>query len=314
MLLLATTVVFFLACSSLAFASYDQSASQFSPDGNVRQIEYAKEFVNSRGGAIIAVRGEDGVIIACHTSSIASKGVKCSEENENLILVDDVDEGSNSKTAASAGQKKTKSAIGVATFDKNEEYVIGSGDSVDVKKTHILDHGNIFLAATGISGDAQAVVEAAKKICQRHMKTYDCPIPPESLCDELASLLHAQTRASGARPLGVGLVVGGYDEILGSQLFTIDPEGSFACHRACCIGGGKSFSSKVMEILGGLYDGRKQSPSVLTRVKDIWRNTNIELQKMTEIKGWTFSVHEGLINFNPDEIASKNNMYWNLLK
>jgi 20S proteasome subunit alpha 7 len=42
---------------------YDLSASQYSPDGRVFQIEYAKKAVDSSGN-VIAIKGKDGVVIA----------------------------------------------------------------------------------------------------------------------------------------------------------------------------------------------------------------------------------------------------------
>lgn len=42
---------------------YDLSASQYSPDGRVFQVEYAKKAVDNSGN-IIAIRGKDGVVIA----------------------------------------------------------------------------------------------------------------------------------------------------------------------------------------------------------------------------------------------------------
>ena len=42
---------------------YDLSASQYSPDGRVFQVEYAKKAVDNSGN-IIAIRGKDGVVLA----------------------------------------------------------------------------------------------------------------------------------------------------------------------------------------------------------------------------------------------------------
>lgn len=42
---------------------YDLSASQYSPDGRVFQVEYAKKAVDNSGN-IISIRGKDGVVIA----------------------------------------------------------------------------------------------------------------------------------------------------------------------------------------------------------------------------------------------------------
>ena len=42
---------------------YDLSASQFSPDGRVFQIEYANKAVENSGTAV-GIRGKDGVVFA----------------------------------------------------------------------------------------------------------------------------------------------------------------------------------------------------------------------------------------------------------
>lgn len=42
---------------------YDLSASQYSPDGRVFQVEYAKKAVDNSGN-VVAIRGKDGVVIA----------------------------------------------------------------------------------------------------------------------------------------------------------------------------------------------------------------------------------------------------------
>lgn len=42
---------------------YDLSASQYSPDGRIFQVEYAKKAVDSSGN-VIAIRGKDGCVIA----------------------------------------------------------------------------------------------------------------------------------------------------------------------------------------------------------------------------------------------------------
>jgi len=50
---------------------YDLSASQFSPDGRVFQIEYANKAVEN-SGTCLGIRGKDGVVFACE-KIVASK-------------------------------------------------------------------------------------------------------------------------------------------------------------------------------------------------------------------------------------------------
>lgn len=68
---------------------------------------------------------------------------------------------------------------------------------------------HISIAVTGLLFDSNALIEVSRKICTNHRSVYDCPIPVEHLADNLASLLHQQTRAAGTRPLGVGLIIAG---------------------------------------------------------------------------------------------------------
>lgn len=64
---------------------YDLSASQFSPDGRVFQVEYAQKAVDN-SGTIIALRGKDGVVIAVEkliVSKLYEKG-----SNKRIFSID----------------------------------------------------------------------------------------------------------------------------------------------------------------------------------------------------------------------------------
>lgn len=64
---------------------YDLSASQFSPDGRVFQVEYAQKAVENSGTAI-AIRGKDGIVFAVEklvTSKLYEKGA-----NKRIFNVD----------------------------------------------------------------------------------------------------------------------------------------------------------------------------------------------------------------------------------
>ncbi|XP_054169067.1 proteasome subunit alpha type-3-like [Oppia nitens] len=64
---------------------YDLSASQFSPDGRVFQVEYAHKAVEN-SGTVIALRGKDGIVLAAEklvTSKLYEKGA-----NKRIFNVD----------------------------------------------------------------------------------------------------------------------------------------------------------------------------------------------------------------------------------
>lgn len=65
---------------------YDLSASQFSPDGRVFQVEYAGKAVEN-SGTVIALRGKDGVVFAVEklvTSKLYEPGA-----NKRIFHVDE---------------------------------------------------------------------------------------------------------------------------------------------------------------------------------------------------------------------------------
>lgn len=70
----------------LQLFQYDLSASQFSPDGRVFQVEYAAKAVEN-SGTVIGLRGKDGVVFAVEklvTSKLYEPGA-----NKKIFHVDE---------------------------------------------------------------------------------------------------------------------------------------------------------------------------------------------------------------------------------
>ena len=70
---------------SLCFNQYDLSASQFSPDGRVFQVEYANKAVEA-SGTIVALRCKDGVAFA--VEKIVTSRLYESGSNKRIHNVD----------------------------------------------------------------------------------------------------------------------------------------------------------------------------------------------------------------------------------
>jgi 20S proteasome subunit alpha 3 len=98
---------------------------------------------------------------------------------------------------------------------------------------------HIVIAATGLLFDANAIVDLAERICRNYRSIYGDRMPVENLCDELAVVFHKQTKTASSRPLGVSLLVAGWDEELGAQLYEVTPEGSVSAWNAFTAGKGK---------------------------------------------------------------------------
>ncbi|XP_033336349.1 proteasome alpha7 subunit [Megalopta genalis] len=107
---------------------YDLSASQFSPDGRVFQVEYAQKAVEN-GGTVIGLRGKDGVVFAVEkiiTSKLFEPGA-----NKRIFNIDQhigmaasgliSDAGQIAETARSeAAQYKTLFGVGIPLKRLNE--------------------------------------------------------------------------------------------------------------------------------------------------------------------------------------------------
>ena len=56
------------------------------------------------------------------------------------------------------------------------------------------------------------------------------------LCKQVAELFQEYTQSGGVRPFGIGMIVAGYDEEQGPQIFQIEASGTFYCWKATALG------------------------------------------------------------------------------
>jgi 20S proteasome subunit alpha 2 len=67
------------------------------------------------------------------------------------------------------------------------------------------------------------------------------------LCKQVADLFQEYTQSGGVRPFGIGLIVAGYDEAQGPQIFQIEASGTFYCWKATALGKGASTAKQFLE-------------------------------------------------------------------
>ena len=123
---------------------------------------------------------------------------------------------------------------------------------------------HITIGATGYLFQSKLVIEAARRVCSEYRRKYSSPIPVESLCDELTQEYHKMTLEGKHQPIGVALVVCGWDDDLGPQIFTVDPEGSSKGWNAVAIGAN---SNALMEELSAMLPEEQSSPGSTSKVK-----------------------------------------------
>jgi 20S proteasome subunit alpha 5 len=94
-----------------------------------------------------------------------------------------------------------------------------------------------------------------------------------------------------SRPFGVALLLAGYDELDGSQLFFSDPSGTFVRYKAKAIGAGSEGAQANLEESYSetmtLKEAEELALSTLKQVMEEKIGTdNIELARVTPEKGF----------------------------
>ena len=92
------------------------------------------------------------------------------------------------------------------------------------------------ISYSGIGADFSSVVRKSRKDCQVYHSRYIDRITPFMLCKQTAELFQEYTQSGGVRPFGVGLIVGGWDEKDGGQIFQIEASGTYYSWKATALG------------------------------------------------------------------------------
>mmetsp|Transcript_23523 Transcript_23523/g.72369 ORF Transcript_23523/g.72369 Transcript_23523/m.72369 type:complete len:240 (-) Transcript_23523:241-960(-) len=108
-------------------------------------------------------------------------------------------------------------------------------DSDDVKKLEMLTE-SCGLVYAGVGPDYRVLVKKARKQAQQYFLTYGEQKPVRGLVQDLAAVMQEYTQSGGVRPFGVSLLVAGYDDVEGPQLFQVDPSGAYYGWKASAIG------------------------------------------------------------------------------
>ena len=67
------------------------------------------------------------------------------------------------------------------------------------------------------------------------------------LCKQVAELFQEYTQSGGVRPFGIGMIVAGYDEVDGPQIFQVEASGTFYSWKATSLGKGGNTAKGFLE-------------------------------------------------------------------
>jgi 20S proteasome subunit alpha 2 len=120
---------------------------------------------------------------------------------------------------------------------------------IDETTIHKVDKIAPYLGVTysGIGPDFNAVLCKARKDVQVYHSKYQDRITPFMICRQVADLFQEYTQNGGVRPFGIGLIVAGYDEEQGPQIFQIEASGTFYCWKATALGKSSSAAKGFLE-------------------------------------------------------------------
>jgi 20S proteasome subunit alpha 2 len=138
---------------------------------------------------------------------------------------------------------RAKNGIVIAAEKKLQSVLI------DESSIHKIDALCDYMGVSysGIGPDFHAVVLKARKDVAKYHATYQDRITPFFLCKQIASLFQEYTQSGGVRPFGIGLIVGGFDEDQGPQIFQIEASGAYYCWKATALGRGSKEAKQFLE-------------------------------------------------------------------
>ncbi|CAE6486392.1 unnamed protein product [Rhizoctonia solani] len=184
---------------------YDLSASTYSPDGRLFQIEYASKAVENSGTAI-GLKVKDGVVLAV----------------EKLI---------HSKLLIPEANRR------IATIDRH----IGMVWFIQLSPT-VWDFMSKHILSTLLSG------HSVLALFSDYRDTYMAATPLKALADRLGLYVQAYTLYSSVRPFGIGTILGSIDKD-GPSLYVIQPSGVFYGYNGAAVGKGRQLANTELEKL-----------------------------------------------------------------
>lgn len=103
------------------------------------------------------------------------------------------------------------------------------------EKTYTIDDHIVGLVS-GLTADANILVNEARMGAQRYLHQYQQPIPLENSVKDVCNYKQAYTQYGGLRPFGVAFLFAGWDKNFGFQLYQSDPSGNYSGWKATAIG------------------------------------------------------------------------------
>jgi 20S proteasome alpha/beta subunit len=164
---------------------------------------------------------------------------------------------------------------------------------------------NICIGYSGLFFDANVLTRVAKQITIDHKNNFNEDIRLLYLIDRISMLFHSLTIKSKSRPLGLELLLLGYDHQYGYQIYTINPDGSYYSWNAIAIGG--IDNEKVTQNLIKYIKSNNSQQNIINNL--LLKNIKCDIFGLgIDDNDWEIDIFTGSINNNVN--TNNKKMIW----
>lgn len=148
---------------------------------------------------------------------------------------------------------------------------------------------DLCCSVSGITSDANVLINELRLIAQRYQLQYQEPIPSENLVSQICNVKQAYTQFGGKRPFGVSILYMGWDKHYGYQLYQSDPSGNYGGWKATCIGNNSQAAISILKQeykIGevNLKDAVKLAIKILSKTLDTTKLTSDKIEISTLVR------------------------------
>ena len=150
------------------------------------------------------------------------------------------------------------------------------------------------LCVAGLSADGRQLVPRARDEAASWRALYGADVPTRVLAERLASYMHQHTLFAWMRPFGAAVLLAGWDEAHGHQLFALDTAGTCHGYRAAALGKAASAARNEVEKLD--FDALSVDQALLEAAKAVHRVHDDIKDKLWELELCVISDASGHVN------------------